>query len=70
MATFSSWSALKTQLLNELVSTNLPTQEYILPSGQRRTMRSISEIKKLISLCDVMIQATAGPTGRTVLATF
>lgn len=70
MATFSTWTALKTQLLDDLVSRNFAVEEYVTPAGTRVKARSLSEIKNFIEFCDVMIAAEAGDSSMTSYAQF
>lgn len=70
MATFSTWSALKTQLLNDLVSRNFATEEYVTPAGVRVKARSLIEIQRFIEFCDVMIAVEAGDSSMTAYAQF
>lgn len=70
MATFSSWAALKTQLLDDLVSRNFAVEEYVTPAGTRVKARSLAEIKSFIEFCDVMIAAEAGESGTVAYAQF
>lgn len=70
MATFSTWTALKQQLLNDLVSRNFAAEEYVTPGGARVKARSLIEIKNFIEFCDVMIASEAGDSSMTAYAQF
>lgn len=60
MATFSTWAALKQQLLDDLVSRNIAVEEYVTPGGTKVRARTLGEIKNFIEYCDTMIAAEVG----------
>jgi len=70
LSTFTTWSALKTQLLNDLASRNFAVEEYVTPAGVKVKARSLAEIKNFIEFCDVMIAAEAGESGTVAYAQF
>ena len=56
---FTSWSALKTAVLNDLADGNVLTKSYSI-SGRSHTFRDLSEVAKFISFCDQQIAAESG----------
>ncbi len=60
MADFTTWSALKTQILNDFSNRNTMIVEYRTPLGTTVKVRTIAELKEAISLCDEMIAAETG----------
>jgi hypothetical protein len=70
LATFSTWAALKTQLLDDLVSRNFAVEEYTTPGGTKVRARTLTEIKNFIEYCDIMIASEAGDDSITTYAQF
>jgi nucleoside-triphosphatase THEP1 len=59
MATFTTWEAAKTQILNDFLNRNTSIAEYTIGDKSFK-VRSIKELKELLELCDVMIGAEIG----------
>lgn len=64
---FTSWSALKTQILDSIVAGNVLAGSYSI-GGRSISFRSLKEAQDLISFCDMQISAEAG--GATAYAKF
>lgn len=64
---FTTWSALKTSILDAIADGSILTQSYTI-AGRTRTFRNLDEVMRFLSLCDRMIAAEGG--GMTAYATF
>lgn len=60
MADFTTWSALKTQILNDFSNRNTMIAEYRTPLGTTVKVRTITEFKEAIEMCDANIAAETG----------
>jgi len=60
MADFTTWAALKTQVLNEMANGSVLTKSYSLPTGNSRTFRDMSEVMEFLKLCDIQTLAESG----------
>ena len=69
MGTFTSWSALKTQILNDLASGKALTSGYSI-GGHSINFRSFTEIRSFLEYCDMQIKAEGGLSGGTAYAKF
>ena len=70
MADFTTWAALKTQILNEMSNGSVLTKHYSLPTGASRTFHDLAQVMDFLKLCDLNIMAEGGSDGRDNLATF
>ena len=63
MAIFSTWTALKTQLLNDLASGDLRVQMYRTPDGRQVQYRTAAELQELLALVSASAAAESTSTG-------
>lgn len=68
MADFTTWAALKTQILNALSNGSILTEEYEI-TGRRRRFRSLKEVREMLDYCDMMTGSTT-EGGLTAYASF
>ena len=65
MATFTTWSDLKTQVLNDLASGNWRTSEYTTPIGTR-SFHTLKDYTAFLAFIDQQVGVEAGTgVGRT-----
>lgn len=64
---FTSWSALKTQILDAIADGDILTSEYSI-GGRTQRFRSMDEVEKILNLCDRMLGSENG--GMTAYANF
>jgi len=67
MAAFTSWSVLKTAVLDALMAGNIFAGSYSI-GGRSISFRSLREVQDFLSFCDMQISAEAG--GATAYAKF
>ena len=66
---FTSWSALKTQILDDIVSGKALVSGYSI-GGRSISFRNFTEIRGFLEYCDMQIKAGGGLTGGTAYAKF
>lgn len=69
MADFTTWSALKTAILNDLSNGSALTKSYSI-KGRARSFQDLDQVRKFLELCDMEIMAAEGDSGRQTLAQF
>jgi hypothetical protein len=57
---FSTWSALKTSILNDIADGSILTQSYNIANGRSRNFRSLREVTDFLQFCDMQIAAEGG----------
>jgi len=69
MADFTSYSALRTAILNDLSNGSVLTKSYAI-GDRSRTFHSLKEVREFLEWLHMMIQAEGGDETRRNYATF
>lgn len=56
---FSTWSALKTAILDDLANGSVLTKSYTI-EGRRREFQDLRQVAEFIQFCDMQIMAASG----------
>ena len=66
---FSTWNALKTQILDALADGSILTRQYQI-GGRMHTFRSLDEVMEFLKYCDTMIAVVDNQGNREALVKF
>jgi len=64
---FTTWSQLKTDLLDDLSGSSFMTKSYTLPGGGTRVLRSLTEYKEFLQYIELRIKAESPRRARAVV---